>query len=573
MFQLQAGDDGDVTIEKISFKTKDNRATNVKVYFKLGSYQSFPRSGRNRNGWGAPVFNGVPYRISGGFREAAFNEALVIPKGEVASFYLEGKKEIMFERGKQEFVVAEDLEDFKIFTGSADKKAFDKKMMNANFFGEFTYYTYREAARVTSTPSLQPSSSPSELPTIPPSVLPSNLPSLPPSSPKPSTSFSPSHAPIIAPSMVPSVPPSLVPSTSPSGSPSLPPRSSPTSKGINKGNNANQKAKGLMFQLQAGDDGDVTIEKISFKTKDNRATNVKVYFKLGSYQSFPRSGRNRNGWGAPVFNGVPYRISGGFREAAFNEALVIPKGEVASFYLEGKKEIMFERGKQEFVVAEDLEDFKIFTGSADKKAFDKKMMNANFFGEFTYYTYREAARVTSTPSLSPSLSDPPAFSLSPSGGDRTYTTPDVNKAKDDAKGVMFSITAKSREVSISGLGILGEDDKESDLWIYYQDGSYKDFNALDENKWIEVFSDEVKLDPDKLVDIQLTDEITISAGGTVSVYIVSKKEVVYKKSRDKEFDIDAESEDFVLRVGRSTKKEFRQLDRLAEFVGRIIYQT
>ena len=142
---------------------------------------------------------------------------------------------------------------------------------------------------------------------------------------------------------------------------------------------------------------------------------------------------------------------------------------------------------------------------------------------------------------------------------------------------MFSITAKSKGLNITGLGILGEDNKksgkESDLWIYYQDGLYKDFNALDEGKWKEVFSDEVKLDPDKLVDIELADDISIPANETVSVYIVSKKGITYKKSREKEFDIYGENEDLALRVGRSTEKEFRELDKLAEFVGRITYQT
>ena len=138
---------------------------------------------------------------------------------------------------------------------------------------------------------------------------------------------------------------------------------------------------------------------------------------------------------------------------------------------------------------------------------------------------------------------------------------------------MFSITAKAKEVSITGLGILGKDAKESDLWIYYQVGSYNDFDALDVDEWIEVFKDKVMLDPDELVDIELTDAITIPAGGTVSVYVLSKKSVCYTKSSDAEFDMYAQSEDFMLRVGTSTKKEFQQLEKLAEFAGRIMYQT
>ena len=572
--------DADFCLEKLAFRTKDNKATNVNVYFKLGSYQTFPNGGRNRNDWGQPVFSGVPYITTGGYREAAFREGKipVIPEGLTGSFYIESKKEIMFVRGRTEFARSDGSTEMTISTGSAFKKAFDKKSMNANFVGVMIYHTYREVTRVTSTPSLSASLPPSELPSLPPSMSPSNLPSLPPSSPRPSTSSSPSQAPIIAPSVLPSVTSSLMPSTFPSDSPSLPPRTSPTRVGINIDRNANQKAKGYRLQIQAKD-RDVVLEKMAFRTKDNKPTNVKVYFEPGPYQTFPKRGRNRRGWGVPIYNGVPYRVAGGYREAAFNEAAVIPKGETGSFYLESRKDLLFVRGRKEFAVSEETEDFNVLTGSADKKPFDgKRTTPADFVGEVTYYTtYRKTEVVSSSPSLSPSTSEPPVTVAIANYNTKEYTTPDIEKAKDVGKGVMFSITAKSKGLNITGLGILGEDnkksDKESDLWIYYQDGLYKDFDALDESKWIEVFSDEVKLDPDKLVDIELADDISIPANETVSLYIVSKKGITYKKSRDKEFDIFGENEDLALRVGRSTEKEFRELDKLAEFVGRISYQT
>ena len=206
---------------------------------------------------------------------------------------------------------------------------------------------------------------------------------IPPTSSSPTITSSPSRAPIIAPSMAPSVSPSLMPSTVPSDSPSLPPGKSPTKKFITKERNANQKAKGIMYQMKA-ETGDVNIEKIAFKTKDNK--DVQVYFRLGSYETFAGRGMDANAWGTPVFNGIPDESLSGLREAVFDDVLTIPQGEVASFYLASKKEIMFDEGDQEFAIADDSGDFKILTGAAMKKPFEQRLSNANFVGEMTYYT-------------------------------------------------------------------------------------------------------------------------------------------------------------------------------------------
>jgi len=300
-------------------------------------------------------------------------------------------------------------------------------------------------------------------------------------------------------------------------------------------------------------------------------------------------------WGPPVYSGIPGRTSDGMREAVLDEVLTIPKGQVASIYFVGKKEFMYEEGDKEFATAYDTRDFKIFTGHSTKKGFEKKLKDADFVGDITYYTYRVATKVTSTPSLSPSSSKLPTLppnddstspSMSPSnrpssspseddGGDDTpkeYDTPNVNEAGDNAKGIMFTITSKLKEVSITQLGIIGKDAKESDLWVYYQKESYAAFDALNKDAWDEVFNGKVMLDPDEIVNIKLDEEITIPAGEkTVSVYVVSKKGVLYKKSSDNEFDIYAQSDDFDVRVGTTTKKEFQQFEKLAEFAGRFVY--
>eukprot|EP00985_Skeletonema_marinoi_P004938 scaffold2141_cov83-Skeletonema_marinoi.AAC.2 len=136
---------------------------------------------------------------------------------------------------------------------------------------------------------------------------------------------------------------------------------------------------------------------------------------------------------------------------------------------------------------------------------------------------------------------------------------------------MFTITSKLKEVSITQLGIVGKDAKESDLWVYYQKESYAAFDALNKDAWDEVFNGKVMLDPDEIVNIKLDEDITIPAGETVSVYVVSKKGVLYKKSSKDEFAKYAPSDDFDVSVGTTTKKEFQQPEKLAEFAGRIVY--
>jgi hypothetical protein len=351
-----------------------------------------------------------------------------------------------------------------------------------------------------------------------------------------------------------------------------------------------------MYQIQA-EEADVKIEKISFKTKDNKDTEVQVYFQLGSYQSFQGGGMVATDWGLPVFNGIPDRTFDGLREVVLDEVLTIPKGETASIHFVGKKEFMYEEGDEEFAVAADTGDFKIFTGYSTKKGFEQRLMNADFVGEITYFTY--TAKVTSTPSLSPSSSKLPTLppnddstspSMSPSnrpssspseddgnGGDDTpkeYDTPNVNDAGDNAKGIMFTITSKSKEVRITDLGIIGKDAKESDLWVYYQNGSYDKFDALNKDAWEEALKKKVALVPGEIFNLKLDEDITIPAGEkTVSVYVVSKKGVFYEKASKNEFVKYASSDDFDVRVGTTTKKEFQQFEKLAEFAGRFVYQT
>lgn len=190
---------------------------------------------------------------------------------------------------------------------------------------------------------------------------------------------------------------------------------------------------------------------------------------------------------------------------------------------------------------------------------------------------------------------PTAEDDSDGGIAKTYTTPNVGEATKSSKGVMFTITAKSQDVNITAIGIIGKDAKKSDVKVYSHAGVYEDFsNESDregkgkgkgkgkgtrgrqkegKGKWDEHFKDKVMLDPQEIVDIALDEKITIPAGDTVSVYVVSKKGLAYKIAESDEFDQFAVSDDFILNVGTATKKEFKQPDNLADFVGRLVYRT
>ena len=318
---------------------------------------------------------------------------------------------------------------------------------------------------------------------------------------------------------------------------------------------AKEKAKGLMFQMLAKS-SDVVIKKISFKSKKN--AEVQVYFQLGSYATFPSGGMKKGAWGEPIFDGIPVQASNGLKEAILNEVFIIPKGTTASFFLASKKEFMFVNGgddENEFEVSAETEDFKLFTGSATEKPFKDRLSSANFFGELTYCTYTGPF----------------------------FDTPNVDTASDKTKGVMFSITAKSKQVTITGLGVLGKkkDVHETAISLYYQNDRYDDFESpLEQDNWIRVFRRKMVLEDDEITAFDLDDnEFTIPAGGTVSLYALSQKGgmLFQKASTDTdqpdEFDVYAENDDFALRVGVSTKKRFKNPNTLAEFVGRIMYET
>ena len=190
---------------------------------------------------------------------------------------------------------------------------------------------------------------------------------------------------------------------------------------------------------------------------------------------------------------------------------------------------------------------------------------------------------TRSPSQAPTSANPTVIPTnvptnSPTGANdddtpKVYTTLDLDDAEENAKGIMFTLTAKSKEVTITGLGILGKDNKESDVKIYYLDRSYENFDALNKNNWEECYNDGVALVEKEIEDIELKTAITIPAGGTGSLYVLSKKGMLYSEAGKLEYRKYEENEDFELNVGRTTKKDFQKFQKLAEFAGRFMYEA
>eukprot|EP00985_Skeletonema_marinoi_P005302 scaffold2286_cov140-Skeletonema_marinoi.AAC.2 len=263
----------------------------------------------------------------------------------------------------------------------------------------------------------------------------------------PSTTSSPSHdAPIMP----------LKPSLFPSDSPSLPRGKSASKKFISKNKNANQQARGLMYQMKA-EAGDVVLEKIAIKTKDDTDTYMKVYFQLGSYENFLAKGMDERDWGEPVYSGMTESISSGLKEALLDDVLTIPRGQTVSIYLASNKELMFVQGDQEFFLAEDARDFKTFTGSTTKKAFKRKLGNANFYGEVTYYTVVHKAAMPS-PSIPPSLQ-----SVAPSNAPTKQFLPGELLLTNEQLGIELSSGLEAKLIASSGKKLTLVDDKESFL--------------------------------------------------------------------------------------------------------------
>jgi hypothetical protein len=444
---------------------------------------------------------------------------------------------------------------------------------------------------ITSSPTHAPSDAPSMTPTISrnPTHAPIGEPSM-----SPSTPF-PTKAPIIQPSMAPSSSPTAFPSVSPSGSPSRPPGKSAT-KTYTTERKGSLKAKAFMFEMEANDGVDVTIESLVIEPKDpTKMTEVTVYYQEGSYKDFAGEGLIEADWGAPVYAGVPQLDADGMSVIALDDPITIPSGQTGSFYIAGKKEFWVIPADPSQIRSVTTKDFDINSGKIMKKVFEPEVRGGGeYAGKVTYHTY--TARVTPFPSMSPSMSKrptlPPNVVTSPPSKSPTksptstptklptnhptsspiqdtstkvYQTPNADDPDSNAKGLMFSIVTKSKAISITDLGIIGKKSGEKDVSIYYKLGAY----SMDDDDWTQVLKDKVSLVQEQIVKVTLDEEIAIPAGDTASVYIYSKNGQLCTKA---DAGASTEADDFMLNAGWITKKEFEDFeDKWGEFEGEIFY--
>jgi hypothetical protein len=383
--------------------------------------------------------------------------------------------------------------------------------------------------------------------------------------------------------MAPSNFPTPVPSVSPSASPSLPPGKSATKVYTTK-KEPKQKAKGLMFEMMAGTT-EVVVERLSFKQEKDKGKTTIVYYQAGSYQHFQSGGLERTGW-KQVYSGEAKKMGDEF-EVELDVPVSISAGQTGSIYVENANGLMVAEGSKEFDPSENAGPFTINTGTSIKKAWQQKDKEADFSGTIVYHTIsggggEPGPEVTSPPSKSPTSHPTPSptdgGTPSPtkdggsggggsggggSGASKEYNTP--NEADEDAKGFMFKVKEGATGVSITELGLMGKKDDSSKVSIYYdRDGGY----SLDKGDWTKVFEGEVELTKKEIVNFQLSSEIAINPGQTVSVYIYSDRGLMFSTD---ESEIDAG--DFTLMVGRSTKKEFQQFEDNGAFVGALVYQV
>jgi hypothetical protein len=353
-------------------------------------------------------------------------------------------------------------------------------------------------------------------------------------------------------------------------------------------------------------------------------TEVIVYYQEGSYKDFADEGLNEADWGDPIYIGEPQLDADEMSVIELDDPITIPSGGIGSFYIVGKKEFMVTPlDSKQATRSVTTSDFDINSGTVTKKAFEEKKGEGDYVGRVTYYTY--TARVTPPPSISPSSSpstsnptlnpsDGPSLppSLSPSmlpsmskrptlppilvtsppsksptksptsaptnlptnhptsspiqdTSPKVYQTPNADDPNSNAKGLMFSIVTKSKAISITDLGIIGKKSGEKDVSIYYKLGAY----STNENDWTQVFKDKVSLLQEQIVKVTLDEEIVIPAGETASLYIYSKNGQLCTKGKE---GASTEADDFMLKAGWITKKEFEDFeDKWGEFEGEIFY--
>ena len=184
------------------------------------------------------------------------------------------------------------------------------------------------------------------------------------------------------------------------------------------------------------------------------------------------------------------------------------------------------------------------------------------------------------PSMAPSNFPTPVPSVSPSGSPslppgksatKVYTT--TNQPKQKTKGIMWQMVAGDTKVVVEKFSFKQEKDKGKPTTIYYQVGSYQDFQSggMERTGWTQVYSGEAEKMGDKF-EAKLNTPVTISAGEIGSFYIEDQNGLMVAEG-SKEFEPSENAGPFTINTGASIKKPWQQKDKVADFSGKITYYT
>lgn len=387
-------------------------------------------------------------------------------------------------------------------------------------------------APVTPAPTAKPTPEPTVQPTEPrPTAVPT-----------PAPTAEPTTEPAPGPTSQPTTP---FPTAAPTSAPTLKPTSAPTplpTKAVSatktvsvKEKEVNKNTKALVFEIEAHQEA-VVIEAFSLLPKDSSKIGVcEVYFGHGSYQKWANGGLSSNEW-TKIYDDIP-QVENDKMKVEITPAITILAGGIMSFDIACKQGVMYVEGDKAVV----MEDLSTLPGSSMKKQFSEVKGDAEYAGEVQYRT--ELAKVTSPPSLSPSISTQPTLpphkvtsppTSSPTkhptshptnpGGTREITVGDKGPGVGTVS-LMFSIKAHRNIKMIKSIDVFGTVDKDGEEFkIYYQHQAYDANNRL--NGWKFILKSKLAVTKGEITTIDLSEAIInihIDEGEEVSFYINSKK--------------------------------------------------
>eukprot|EP01082_Thalassiosira_pseudonana_P009539 g8613.t1 g8613 contig3:495248-497968(-) len=182
-------------------------------------------------------------------------------------------------------------------------------------------------------------------------------------------------------------------------------------------------------------------------------------------------------------------------------------------------------------------------------------------------TFAPTRRPTSAPSPAPVRSSNSASSII------EYLLPN-RKSPGTTKGIMFTIKAKNKDVTITGFDIASKRDVKSNVKVYTRTGDYEG-NEKNASGWKKVFSSTQNLTTKNLSKLDMdAKQVTISAGETQSFYIYCKKGMLFARGDYKKLG-NVFADDGVIEVseGRASKRPFNNYKDYGQMMGVIRYRV